>query len=174
MKKSYFLLFFISLFSVLFYVMSFTESPKVVSKAPNISKSSDLYLPDDLEATLWAESPMLYNPTNMDADSKGRIWVTEAVDYRNYNNDSTHFLHHPKGDRVIILEDRNEDGKADTSIVFVEDRDLVSPVGIAVIGNKIIVSCSPNIIVYTDENGDDKPDKKEMFLSVFGGKDLYI
>lgn len=171
MKKSYFLLFFISLFSVLFYVMSFTESPKVVSKAPTISKSSDLYLPDDLEATLWAESPMLYNPTNMDADSKGRIWVTEAVDYRNYNNDSTHFLHHPKGDRVIILEDRNEDGKADTSIVFVEDRDLVSPVGIAVIGNKIIVSCSPNIIVYTDENGDDKPDKKEMFLTGFGGKD---
>ncbi len=171
MKKSYFLLFFISLFSVLFYVMSFTESPKVVSKASNISKSSDLYLPDDLEATLWAESPMLYNPTNMDVDSKGRIWVTEAVDYRNYNNDSTHFLHHPKGDRVIILEDRNEDGKADTSIVFVEDRDLVSPVGIAVIGNKIIVSCSPNIIVYTDENGDDKPDKKEMFLTGFGGKD---
>ena len=42
-----------------------------------------LHLPDDLEATLWAASPMLYNPTNMDVDSKGRIWVTEAVNYRN-------------------------------------------------------------------------------------------
>lgn len=128
-------------------------------------------MPDDLEATLWAESPMMYNPTNMDVDLKGRIWVTEAVDYRNYNNDSTKFLHHPLGDRVMILEDTDHDGKADISKVFVQDRDLISPVGIAVIGNKVIVSCSPNLIVYTDENGDDKPDKKEIFLTGFGGKD---
>jgi len=130
-----------------------------------------LYVPDDLEATLWAESPMLYNPTNMDVDSKGRLWVTEAVNYRNYNNDSAKFLHHPQGDRVMILEDTNHDGKADKSTVFVQDRDLVSPVGIAVIGNKVIVSCSPNLIVYTDENGDDVPDKKEILLTGFGGKD---
>jgi putative membrane-bound dehydrogenase-like protein len=130
-----------------------------------------LYLPDDLEATLWAETPMLYNPTNMDVDSKGRIWITEAVNYRNYNNDSTKFLHHNKGDRIMILEDTDQDGKADRSKVFVEDRDLISPVGIAVIGNKVIVSCSPNLIVYTDDNGDDNPDKKEILLTGFGGKD---
>jgi hypothetical protein len=46
-----------------------------------------LFVPSDLEATLWAESPMIYNPTNMDVDSKGRIWVTEAVNYRNFNNE---------------------------------------------------------------------------------------
>lgn len=131
----------------------------------------DLYVPDDLEATLWAESPMFYNPTNMDVDYRGRIWVTEAVDYRNYNNDSTRFLHHSKGDRVMILEDTNHDGRADISKVFVEDKDLLSPVGIAVIGNKVIVSCSPNLIIYTDSNGDDLPDKKEILLTGFGGKD---
>ncbi len=171
MKKTCFLVFVLCLFPIFFYFVSCRQSPKPESKTTKISKSLDLYLPDDIEATLWAESPMLYNPTNMDADSKGRIWVTEAVDYRNYNNDSTQFLHHSKGDRVMILEDRNGDGKADTAIVFVEDRDLISPIGIAVIGNKVIVSCSPNLIVYTDENGDDKPDKKEIFLKGFGGKD---
>ena len=140
--------------------------------SPSSTKNEvGLYLPDDLEATLWAETPMIYNPTNIDVDLKGRIWVTEAVDYRNYNNDSTKFLHHPLGDRVMILEDTDHDGKADTSKVFVQDRDLISPVGIAVIGNKVIVSCSPNLIVYTDENGDDKPDKKEIFLTGFGGRD---
>ena len=136
------------------------------------AKSLDLYLPDDLEATLWAESPLFYNPTNMDVDSKGRIWITD-VNYRNFNNDSTQFLHHEAGDRVMILVDSNGDGKADTSKVFVQDRDLVSPLGIAVIGNKVIVSCSPNLIIYTDEDGDDKPDKKEIFLTGFGGKDHY-
>jgi len=130
-----------------------------------------LFLPDDLEVSLWAESPMFFNPTNMDVDAKGRIWVTEAVNYRNFNNDSTKLLHHEKGDRIIILEDTDRDGKADKSTVFTEDRDLVSPLGIAVIGNKVIVSCSPNLIVYTDDNGDDKPDHKDILLTGFGGFD---
>jgi putative membrane-bound dehydrogenase-like protein len=130
-----------------------------------------LNLPDDLEVTLWAESPQLYNPTNLDVDGRGRIWVTEAVNYRNYNNDTLHHLHHQKGDRVMILEDTDGDGKADLSKVFVEDPDLVSPLGIAVIGKQVIVSCAPNLIIYTDEDGDDKADKKEILLTGFGGKD---
>ncbi len=137
-------------------------------------KSKDkplLYLPDDLEATLWAESPMFYNPTNMDVDIRGRIWVTEAVNYRNFNNDSTQILHHGKGDRVMILEDTDGDGKADVSKIFVQDKDLVSPLGLAVIGNKVFVSCSPHLIVYTDTDGDDIPDHKEILLTGFGGID---
>lgn len=134
-------------------------------------KSPLLFLPEDLEATLWAESPMFYNPTNIDVDVKGRLWVTEAVNYRNYNNDSTRALHHTDGDRVMILEDTDGDGRADASKVFVQDKDLVSPLGIAVIGNRVYVSCSPNLIVYTDSDGDDRPDHKEIFLSGFGGVD---
>lgn len=130
-----------------------------------------LYLPDDLEATLWAEGPMFYNPTNMDIDAKGRVWITEAVNYRKFNNKAEGRLDHPEGERVMILEDTNGDGKADASKVFVTDPDLVSPLGIAVIGNKVIVSCAPNVVVYTDENGDDKPDKKEIMLTGFGGLD---
>lgn len=136
-----------------------------------ISGGQALFLPDDLEATLWAESPLFYNPTNIDVDHRGRIWVTEAVNYRNFNNDSTKALHHQKGDRVMILEDTDGDGKADRSKVFVEDKDLVSPLGIAVIGSRVYVSCSPNLIVYTDADGDDHPDHKEILLSGFGGRD---
>jgi putative membrane-bound dehydrogenase-like protein len=137
----------------------------------NLQDDLGLFLPDDLEVSLWAESPLFFNPTNMDVDAKGRIWVTEAVNYRNFNNDSTKVLHHEKGDRIIILEDTDKDGKADKSTVFTEDRDLVSPLGIAVIGNKVVVSCSPNLIVYTDVDGDDKPDKKDILLTGFGGFD---
>lgn len=133
--------------------------------------AEELYLPDDLEATLWAESPLFYNPTNMDVDIHGRIWITEAVNYRNFNNDSTRALHHHKGDRIMILEDSDHNGKADTSKVFVQDKDLVSPLGIAVIDNKVIVSCSPHLIIYTDTDRDDIPDKKEIFLTGFGGLD---
>lgn len=133
--------------------------------------SNTLYLPSDLEATLWAEAPMFHNPTNMDIDAKGRVWITEAVNYRKFNNKANSRLDHPEGERIVILEDTNGDGKADASKVFVTDPDLVSPLGIAVIGNKVIVSAAPNLVVYTDENGDDKPDKKEVMLTGFGGLD---
>lgn len=138
---------------------------------PRPQEPLKLYLPDDLEVTLWAESPLFYNPTNMDVDTRGRIWVTEAVNYRTFNNDSLHHLFHHKGDRVMILEDTDGDGKADASKIFVQDKDLVSPLGIAVVGKQVIVSCAPNLIIYTDENGDDIPDRKEILLTGFGGKD---
>ena len=130
-----------------------------------------LLVPEDWEVTLWAESPSLYNPTNMDVDSKGRIWVTEAVNYRDFNNDPDDRLNFEEGDRVMILEDTDGDGVSDSSKVFVQDKDLVAPMGIAVVDNKIFVSCAPSLFVYTDEDGDDIPDKKEVFLKGFGGFD---
>jgi len=135
-------------------------------------EESKLYVPKGLQATLWAESPQFYNPTNIDIDHRGRVWVTEAVNYRDFNNDPNEgFKHFENGDRVVILEDTNGDGRADSSKVFVQDKDLVSPLGIAVIGNKVVVSSSPYLIVYTDETGNDKPDHKEKFLTGFGGLD---
>ena len=59
-----------------------------------------MYLPGDLKIELWAESPMFYNPTNMDVDHRGRIWITEAVNYRDYNAKKDQRMHHPEGDRV--------------------------------------------------------------------------
>ena len=78
---------------------------------------------------------------------------------------------HQAGDRILILTDTDGDGRADSSKVFVQDKDLRAPLGLAVIGNRVVVSASPHLIVYTDENGDDKPDKKEILLSGFGGFD---
>ncbi len=136
------------------------------------SDTDKMYVPDDLEVTLWAESPLFYNPTNMDVDEKGRIWITEAVEYRDFNNDpDKRFNFKGKGDRVVILEDTDNDGKADKSTVFAQDLDIKAPLGIAVMGDKIIVSSAPNVIVYTDANHDDVPEKKEIFLTGFGGKD---
>lgn len=134
--------------------------------------STTLYLPDDLEAVLWAESPLFFNPTNMDVDYKGRVWVTEAVNYRSFNTKPAERLNHlQKGDRIMILEDKDGDGRAETSRMFVEDTLLIAPLGIAVIGNKVIVSCAPHLLIYTDEDGDDRPDRREVFLTGFGGFD---
>lgn len=88
-----------------------------------------VYVPEGLEATLWAESPMMYNPTNIDVDEEGRVWVLETLDYRNFNNDPDEHLSHPEGERVMILEDTDGDGKADDSKVFARDEELTAHLG---------------------------------------------
>lgn len=149
--------------------------PVVKTQADEPNPAKQFVLPNHLEATIWAKSPMFYNPTNIDVDAQGRIWVAEAVNYRGFNNSGKNHLHHPHGDRIVILEDTNGDGKADKSSVFVQDKDLVAPLGIAVMDNRIVVSCSPSLLVYTDvdRNGrfDPKVDQKEKLLTGFGGLD---
>ncbi len=145
-------------------------STLTISSARSQDIAPDFTLPDGLEAKVWASTPKLFNPTNIDVDARGRIWVTEGVNYREtYKKQEA--LKHPEGDRVVILEDTDGDGVADSSKVFAQDKDLICPLGIAVIGDKVIVSCSPHLIVYTDADGDDVPEKKEILLTGFGGFD---
>ncbi len=66
----------------------------------------------NLAVTVWAASPMLRNPSNIDFDAEGRLWVAEAVDYRKHQNRD------PAGDRIVVFEDTGHDGKADRSTTF--------------------------------------------------------
>ena len=101
-------------------------------------------VPDGLEVTLWATTPMLRNPTNIDIDKDGRIWVAEGVRYR------SHFARQPEGDKIIVLQDTDGDGKADSTHTFVQEPQLIAPLGVSVIDNKIVVAQPPDLIVYTD------------------------
>jgi putative membrane-bound dehydrogenase-like protein len=125
-------------------------------------------VPEGFEVTLWAQSPMLHNPTNMDIDAQGRIWVTEGVNYRKHADRA------PAGDRITILSDSTGAGRADTTSTFVQEPDLIAPLGMAVIDNRIFVSNAPDLIVYTDVDRDGKfdgaVDKRDVLLTGFNGR----
>lgn len=125
---------------------------------------------DNVNVSLFAESPMLFNPTAMDVDDEGRVWVCEGVNYRQWRGNNPG-RHHDEGDRIMVLQDTTGDGVADSSTVFVQDKDLTAPLGIAVIGGDVYVSCSPNLFIYRDLDGDLKADEREVFLTGFGGFD---
>jgi putative membrane-bound dehydrogenase-like protein len=121
---------------------------------------------EGLETTVMATEPFFRNPTNIDVDDRGRVWVTEAYNYRpNINGNPTNAL----GDRIMILEDTNGDGKTDTSKVFYQGPELNAPLGICVLGNRVIVSQSPYVWSFYDDNGDDKADRKEILFQGIGG-----
>src|SRR3546814_15723409 len=104
----------------------------------------------------------------MDVDGRGRVWVTEGWNYRNWLNTANPYRE--KGDRIVILEDTDQDGRADTGKVFYQDTLINAAMGIAVLGNQVIVSCSPNVLLLTDTDGDDKADKKEVLFTGIGGE----
>lgn len=127
-------------------------------------------LPEGTEIVPWATSPLLHNPTNMDTDQLGRVWVTEGVNYRNRSD------RRPEGDQIVIIEDTDGDGKADKSSVFWQDKELIAPLGIAVFDNVVMVSQPPNLLKLTDKNRDGKfsqadGDTKEVLLTGFNGRD---
>lgn len=128
---------------------------------------ADLKVHDGLTVTLFASEPTFSNPTNIDIDSRGRVWVCEAYNYRNALNPKNPVKE--EGDRIMILEDTDGDGVADKSKVFYQGTDVNAALGICVLGNKVIVSCSPNVFVFTDDNGDDVPDKKEILYQGIQG-----
>ncbi|PZX56080.1 putative membrane-bound dehydrogenase-like protein [Algoriphagus ratkowskyi] len=122
---------------------------------------------DRLELTLFASEPMMSNPTNMDIDDRGRIWIAEAYNYRNTLNPRNPTR--AEGDRILIMEDTDGDGVADVSKVFYQGNDINAALGIAVFGDKVYVSVSPYVYVFTDADGDDIPEKKEILFQGVGG-----
>ena len=125
---------------------------------------------EGLEVTLWASEPDVINPTNIDIDERGRIWVLEAVNYRVGWGGVDRPDFRPAGDRITILEDTDGDGAADRTKVFDQHSGLRSPLEIAVLGNKVIISQSPDLIVYTKDEQDNIL-SKEVLLTGWHGID---
>ncbi len=133
-----------------------------------------------LEATLWAAEPLLANPTNIDVDSRGRVWVAEGLNYRLTRGGNKRFHRIEDADKIKILEDTDGDGRADKATVFA-DRIFPVPMGLAVeehfdkngkyTGCRVFVGNSPDLLVLEDTDGDDKADKRYALLTGFGGID---
>ncbi|QDU48093.1 PVC-type heme-binding CxxCH protein [Gimesia panareensis] len=147
----------------------------VVNTAPLSAQSEhdakqavpNLTVAPGLKATLFTSEPRISSPSSMDVDAQGRVWICEVVNYRaGLRNIPTR----KEGDRIVILEDTNGDGKADESKVFYQGNDINGCQGICVLGNKVIVAASPNVFLFTDEDNDGKADKKEVLFKVAGGE----
>src|SRR6516162_1460203 len=154
-----------------------TIIPGVWSQIPPDKVLKTFKVSEGLEITLWASEPLFVNPTCMDIDHKGRVWVCESVNYRNKLLKKPK-LNRPEGDRIVILEDTKGTGKADKATTFYQSPELLAPLGIAVAkdpvgpGYKVFVCQSPDILVFTDSKGAGKADgPPKKLLSGFQGID---
>lgn len=112
------------------------------------------------------EFPDLANPCQITFDTKGRLWVATMPSYPHYKPGDA-----KPNDKLIILEDTDNDGRADKQTVFADGLHL--PVGFEITADGVYVSQGTNLILLKDINGDDKADVREIILSGFDDHDTH-
>ena len=115
------------------------------------------------EVNLFAANPMLANPVHMVWDSKGRLWVACSWAYPQIKPGDV------ANDKIIILEDTDDDGVADKSTVFADG--LYLPTGIELANGGCYVGQSPDVLFLKDTDGDDVADVRQLALTGFGIED---
>ncbi|SHK11817.1 putative membrane-bound dehydrogenase domain-containing protein [Rubritalea squalenifaciens DSM 18772] len=129
----------------------------------------ELNVPEGFKIELFADERMfkeLANPVQISFDNKGRLWVACMPSYPHYK------VGDPKPtDTLLILEDTDNDGKADKKTVFAGD--LHIPIGFEIAPEGVYVSQSDSLVLLKDTDGDDKYDEKEIIASGFDDHDTH-
>jgi putative heme-binding domain-containing protein len=118
------------------------------------------HLPAGFVVELVAAEPQISKPLNMAFDSKGRLWVTDTLEYPYQAPPGQ-----PARDTLRILEDTNGDGQFDRSTTFADNLNI--PIGILPYGDGAICFSIPNIWYLRDTDGDGKCDKREKLIGPF-------
>ncbi|MCY3013928.1 MAG: HEAT repeat domain-containing protein [Planctomycetota bacterium] len=117
-------------------------------------------VPPGYRVELVASEPDVLDPVAFDWDQQGRLWVVEMADYPSGMDGNG-----APGGRVRRLEDKDGDGRYETSVLFAEG--LSFPNGIAVWRNGVVVTAAPQILFLADEDGDGVCDRREVILEGF-------
>ena len=120
---------------------------------------------DGFEVNLFAADPMLAKPTQMNWDSKGRLWVSCAEAYPQIKPGQE------ANDKIIILEDADGDGQAEKTSVFADK--LLIPTGVVPGDGGAYVGAGTEVLHLSDTDGDGKADRRRVVLSGFGTEDTH-
>jgi len=128
-----------------------------------------IQVPEGYKIEQWAteeEFPDLANPVQLTFDNQGRLWVATMPSYPHWRPGDPR-----PNDKLLILEDTNGDGKADTQTVFAEGLHL--PMGFEITAEGVFVSQGVNLVLLRDTNGDGRADTREIIFSGFDDHDTH-
>jgi azurin len=141
--------------------------PLKTSRAALEKARSQFILQQGYEIDLFASEidfPVA-NPVSFTFDPQGRMWVGTMPAYPHYYPGS------PPNDQIVILEDTDQDGKADKHSVFADS--LYLPLGFELGDGGAYVTQAPDLVFLKDTNGDGHADLRQTLLSGFGTEDAH-
>ncbi len=122
----------------------------------------------DFEVGLFADElafPELVNPVQMSWDTRGRLWVAAWPTYPHWAPGT------PMNDKLLVFEDTDGDGQADTCIPFADD--LHNPTGFEFWGGGVFVASAPDLLFLKDTDGDGRADSRTRVLHGLSSGDTH-
>ncbi|OYP36593.1 PVC-type heme-binding CxxCH protein [Rhodopirellula sp. MGV] len=137
------------------------------SERPEVASTVEqMYVPEGFSCDVVAAEPIVHQPIAFTFDARGRLWIVEGHSYPQKR---------PAGeglDKIVILSDKDGDGRFETRDVFAEGLNLVS--GLEVGFGGVWVGAAPELLFIPDRNGDDQPDADPIvMLDGFGYGDTH-
>lgn len=127
------------------------------------------HVPEGFRIELFADErsfPELAKPVQLNFDNKGRLWVACMPTYPQWKPGDA-----PPDDRLVILEDTNGDGKADSSKVFYDK--LHCPTGFEFFADGVLVVDQPRLLFLRDTDGDDRADEVTHLMDGWASDDTH-
>lgn len=176
-------------------------APKVAAASDEGEKAiKSLQLPAGFKAELFAAEPHLANPVAFDIDNQNRFWVVETfrlhagvTDIRGkmswldedlacrtvsdriammQRHEGANFSsYEQESDRIKLILDTNDDGKADSSTVFAEGFNSAAEgiaAGVLARDGKVFFADIPNLWMLEDTNNDGVADRRKALHYGFG------
>jgi putative heme-binding domain-containing protein len=136
------------------------------ARSPQQEKAA-FHLPPGFEAQLVAADPDIHKPMNLAFDARGRLWLTDTLEYP-YPAQGR-----PGRDRVVVLDRFGPDGKAGRVTLFADGLNI--PIGVLPLpdGKSAIVYTLGEVLKLTDTDGDGKADRRETLFKGFGTRDTH-
>jgi putative membrane-bound dehydrogenase-like protein len=139
-------------YGALLAILAIASSTLADGPAPAEQAAQRFTLPPGFQAALFAGEPDVVQPIAFTFDDRGRLWVVENHSYPGWAGE--------KKDRVIILEDRDGDGRFDERKVFLDEGSNLS--GIEWGWGGVWLCSTPNLVFVPDRNADDVPDSEPV------------
>ena len=156
---------------ILFFAgTTLAKNPLSVSK-PEADNSvaaqlASFQLAEGYEINLFADESMgIANPVCFRWDAEGRLWVLCTWAYPQLKPGE------PADDKLFILEDKDQDGKADKVSVFADGLNM--PTGFALGHGGVYLAEGPDLMHLRDTDGDGKADQSEVLFTGFGTGDTH-
>src|SRR6516162_8258476 len=131
---------------------------------PEIERQSFI-VADGFEVNLFAADPIIAKPIQMNFDPAGRLWIASSEVYPQIEPGQV------ADDKILVVEDRDGDGKADRTSVFAGG--LLIPTGGEPGDGGAYVANSTELLHLKDTDGDGKADHRRVVLSGFGTEDTH-
>jgi putative membrane-bound dehydrogenase-like protein len=143
-----------------------TNTQKPGEEPPTAQAAADaITVPEGFKVTLFAGEPDVHQPIGFEIDDRGRLWIAECYTYTSRLYDLE------LRDRLVILEDEDQDGKFDHRTVFWDEGSSLTSVTLGY--GYVWILNEGKLQRIPDKDGDDRPDgPPETLLDGFNVQEI--